>query len=738
MSILLVLSLAFLLTGLTQTTLPANSSLIVYDRNQRELYRHTETSTNGKVTDTPYSLKASTLIAEDRHFFQHNGIDPAAWIRLLAERIGILEGETGGSTIAQQTARAILGINRPRSVFNKLEDIVLSQLLENTSDKSSLLNYYLNSIDYGNATHGITAASQYYWDSLPETLSWQQATLLAALIKNPTQLNPYRNLPGVLKRQTYISDSLLKHNIISTEEHQLLKATPLQLAAEGKKIKAPHFVYFAISELEKVYGKQFWNNHQVQVITTLDVDFYDNNREITQEELQKLSDKEANNSASIIVDNKSGEVLSYLGNRNFFDTSHAGAVDMVQALRQPGSALKPFIYLTAILNGWGTGTVIYDIPSRFLTASDTPYTPLNYDLKFHGPVTLRSALANSYNVPAVKALEYAGLNQAKSLLKRFGINSLTNDNDHYGLSLALGSGEVSLWELSNAYRTLANRGEFSDLKFIKALQIDGKEYSLSNNIPVPAQAPVPAAISMLTDVLSDQAAREPQFHEHNDISFPFPVAAKTGTSRDFNDNWVLGYTPRYTVGVWVGNTDGTPMKQVSGIAGAGPIFHRLMSSLGPQGSFALAKDVEKAIICLPSGLLPTTLCPHTVEEFFLPNTEPTRTDTWYQNDGLHVPSELSSWQQEFATTSTLMAGLRILAPQNHDIFQLDPETPLENQSIPCRIQAPEMHTIRIHLNGKILNSCNLPLESGKYTLTVSAMDKNDQKHEKSVSYQVQN
>lgn len=738
---LIAITLLFLGSACITQKSSTEGGLIIYDRNQKELYRITTTSEGPEPSILTEPILASTLTAEDGRFFEHNGIDFVAWLRVLGEHIGKNPTTTGGSTITQQVARANLGINRPRNIFNKIADIALATYIEKAYEKEAIINHYLHTTDYGNTRIGISAASQYYFGTSTENISWQQASLLAALVKNATQLNPHNNLSQLLKRQRYIANAMEKKHIISAEENSVIQSSSPKLQPPENVITAPHFVHFVIRELEKEFGTNFWEQKNVKVTTTLDLSMYENARSITQQELTKLHEKNANNSASIIINNTTGEILSYIGNNNFFDTEHSGEVDMIQALRQPGSALKPFIYLTSIMNGWGTGTIIYDIPSRFLTASNTPYTPLNYDLKFHGPVTMRSALANSYNVAAVKALEFVGIPKAKNILQQFGITSLVAENDFYGLSLALGSGEVSLFELSNAYRILAQEGKASRPVFIKEIQINDKKtpWKKIESKTSPSSS-LKAATSMITDILSDNQARTPQFEEHNDLAFTFPVAAKTGTSRNFNDNWTLGFSNNYTIGVWVGNTDGTPMKQVSGIAGAGPIFQRLMKTFDHQGTFTLDPSVEKVTICLPSGLLTSRLCTNTVQELFLPNTGPKESDNWYQTDGLHMPPELSSWADQFTSNIKLSTGLIILSPQDRDIFQLDKEVPMDQQNIPCRITTSQLNNITITLNQKIISrssDCNLPKTPGNYTLEIAGTTTTGEIKTHSVHYKIQ-
>ncbi|MBP7057380.1 penicillin-binding protein 1C, partial [Candidatus Gracilibacteria bacterium] len=711
---------------------PASSSgqIIINDRNGKQLMQlntDSERQRSVSLEEIPSRVILSTLVAEDQRFFTHHGVDGLAMAR--AAKDAILAGKvvSGASTISQQVARNILGINRDRTYINKIEEILTSLIIEKLSTKASILTYYLNQAFYGNNSYGIEQAALTYFQTPLANLDWNQTTLLVALPQNANYLNPYTNIDTVRKRQITIAEQLHKKLLINNEELTSIKTAPPTLTAPQSTIIAPHFSYAVIATLEEQYGKNFWHQHQVTITSTLDRDLYQQQKTIISHELEKIADKNVHNAASIMIDNQTGNIMSYIGNRDYFDTAHQGAVDMVQAKRQPGSALKPFIYLGTILfKGLGTGSIFFDVPTQFQTSQDTPYTPLNYDLEYHGPVTMREALANSYNIPAVQALEKIGSNQALTLLQRFGISSLTEPSDHYGLSLALGSGEVSLLELTNAYRGLANQGIVSAPRMITSVVIDGKEVTF-----VPKKTPEPnfttpqlkAAITMITDILSDNQARLAEYGEHNVLDFGKKIAAKTGTSRNFHDNWTVGYSKNHTVGVWVGNSDGSAMQQISGIAGAGPIFHGIMVSHNlqalPPGDMSL---ITPLTICLPSGLLPTPYCNHRSQELFLTDQRPTTPDTWYQEDGLHLPSELTFWQQRFTTKA--QPGLQIIKPHQGDDFQLDAEIPLASQSIPCQIAANQVSNLRIMLNGKLLSTttaCSLPLEPGHYRLTVTGI-----------------
>lgn len=742
-SVPIVIAVGILCIFIFQTHSSSPGSLTISDRTGQELLFLSENSDRRKevaISQIPFSVIASTLQTEDQRFAEHHGIDWIASARAIYDDIQAGHIVSGASTISQQVARNLLGTNRPRTLVEKAKDISLALLLERTYSKDEILDFYLNHIFYGNHTYGIAAAAQTYFDVPLSKLDWNQATLLAAIPQNASYLNPYRDMQTVRNRQLTIAKKLQQNQLIGLEEYQDIQNTIPQLSPAEQIVQAPHFGYFVLHQLEAQYGADFWHGHRVEVSTTLNRDWYRESLRLMQVELAKVKDKNVHNAAVVALDNATGEILSYVGNADYFDKSHNGAVDMIQALRQPGSALKPFIYLgTVMFAGLGTGSMFYDVPTNFLTAQNTPYTPLNYDLNYHGPVTMREALANSYNIPAVKALEKIGITKARQLLHDAGITSIEEDNDHYGLSLALGSAEVSLYQLTNAYRTLANQGTYSDPQGIIAVTIDGQTTTWPTAKKL-TQTSWDQPSLLITDILQDKDARLAEFGENNALEFPYPVAAKTGTSRNFNDNWTIGFTPQVTVGVWVGNSDGQAMEQVSGISGAGPIFHQVMNVVNnnTNKTFKALQTLTSTTICLPSGLLPQPLCNHRSQEYFLPGTAPTSPDTWYQPDGLHLPTELHYWQQQFAVKSS--TGLAIIAPHDQDVYTLDREIPLANQAIKCSIYAPNVKDLTIKLNQQVIShttSCSLPFTKGKYTLNAEGMDPNGKVLSQTINYSVQ-
>jgi penicillin-binding protein 1C len=437
--------------------------------------------------------------------------------------------------------------------------------------------------------------------------------------------------------------------------------------------------------------------------------------------LESVKDKGISNGALVVLDNTTSEILSLIGSKDFFDSEHDGQVNGALALRQPGSALKPFTYGLALERGMTPASLIEDGPSQFVTAAGN-YNPQNFDRKYHGVLSLRTALACSYNIPAVAVLQMIGPDLLYQRLKALGFESLKQSPGFYGLGLTLGNGEVSLLELVRAYSALPRQGVF--LKDRSILNVRTK-----NNKPAvipgrPEGKPVfpPPIAYIVTDILADKDARIPSFGYNTPLSFPFPVAAKTGTSKDFRDNWTIGYSPKYTVGVWVGNFDGKPMQNVSGITGCGPLFRDIMLLLHQKtgwNEFKEPEDIIRTSVCSLTGELPTAYCRGTVEEVFIKGTEPHRPCSRHQR-GFPVTESAVLKSKESA-----LARLEVAAPQNGDIFKLDPVLRKEHQRIKLKAATPPgFRTDKVEwwINGTKAGEAVYPysifwnLQPGSYTI----------------------
>ena len=574
---------------------------------------------------SPYVIKA-TIAGEDKNFFYHRGIDALAILRAIYQNIRAGRIVSGGSTITQQLVRNIYHF--PRNWFYKIVEMWLAMRLENTISKQEILVQYLNRVYYGNQTYGIESASRLYFDKPASHLSLAESAFLAGLPRAPTILDPYRNFNSVRKRQIEILRRMFKNRMINLTEYNRALNQRLNLVPKDINFNAPHFCDMVLSKINSTEKRQ-----NISIIqTTLDLKLQKEIELLLKNHIKRLENRGVTNGAVVVMDNYSGEILSLAGSVNYFDEHHDGQVNGAISLRQPGSTLKPFTYGIALEKGMTPADIIPDIETCFHTEKGDFY-PANYDGKFHGPVRLRTALACSYNIPALRVCEYIGPHTLLTRLRKAGFQSLKKSADYYGVGLTLGSGEVTLLELCRAYSAIARGGIFKREKiFLKILDREGREIRLKiKNGSTLIFSPQISYI--LTHILSDRDARVPAFGYNSPLNLPFQCAAKTGTSKDFRDNWVIGFTPKYTVGVWVGNFDGKPMHNVSGITGCGPLFRDIMLLLerrGTGGDFRKPSGLTEISICPLSGKIPNSHCPGKIQEIFIKGTEPVETCSYHK------------------------------------------------------------------------------------------------------------
>ena len=532
--------------------------------------------------EIPLPLVQATLAAEDRRFWQHPGVDwkgtlRAAW-QLGANRRIV----SGGSTITQQLIK--LAHPRPRTLRSKLIEAVQALRLEQVWDKQRILSEYLNRLEYGNFNTGCPAAAQFYFAKPLGDLSPAECALLAGLPQAPSRLNPHTHLGRARKRQQWILQGMNQRGWLTNEEFGRAQHELLRLAKHPRVFEAPHFIDLVLRLEGNSAGTgspAFWGqpNREANTLTsarrvrtTLDLELNRFTEETLRDHLSRLTMKHVHNGSAVVIDNRSGHVLALVGSENYFAPA-AGEVNGAWAPRSAGSTFKPFAYLLAFENGATPASIVSDVPAEFPTSTGL-FAPVNYNRHCYGPVRYRVALANSLNISAVKVLAAAGGPEAlRHKLQSCGLSTLVQPGDYYGLGLTIGNAEARLLELANAYACLARLGEF-------------KPYLLVD-VPGSARAGAPSArrvaereaAYLIADILSDNTARTLAFGAESPLRFDFPVACKTGTSSDFRDNWAFGYAPEFTVGVWVGNFDGSPMQNVSGVSGAGPILHSLFERL---------------------------------------------------------------------------------------------------------------------------------------------------------------
>lgn len=670
-----------------------------------------------KLEEVSPDLVNATIVAEDRTFYLHPGINPFAIARALVQNIRFGRVISGASTISQQVIRNIY--RRRRTIFSKIYETWLALRLERTISKDDILAQYLNRIYYGNQAYGIDAAARLYFDKPAADLSLAEAAFLAGLPRSPSALDPYRAFRQAKERQGNILDQMYAQGSIEVRRRERGKSEPLRLVAVQKNFRAPHFCDFILQQVASI-KKQ--NLSRIQ--TTCDYSLQKKIEILVRDHIKTIETKNITNAAVIVLDNTRGEILSMVGSADFFDDLHDGQVNGATSLRQPGSALKPYTYGLALERGMTAAEILEDRDFYFPTPEGS-YSPRNYDLKFHGTVRLRQALACSYNVPAVSLLETLGPDLLYQRLKRAGFESLHRSPTHYGVGLTLGNGEVTLLEMSRAYSALARGGLYvKERSIIKCLDNKEKEIPWGKE-EKPVEIFSPEVAFIITDILSDKDARVPAFGYLSPLNLPFDCAVKTGTSADFRDNWTIGYTPRYTVGVWVGNFDATSMHNISGVTGCGPLFKDIMLLLenGKRRiSFAENRDVTKVKVCPLSGKLATEHCPGAMEDVFIRGTEPREHCPIHSADETSKP-KLGLGPEDF----------RITFPQDRDVFKIDPVLRPEFQRIKLKSSMPsdwEIDRVEWWINQRKIGETAYPfcvywsLRPGRFTIEAVAVRSN--------------
>lgn len=561
-------------------------TILLYDINQgirRTLIKSSDISAN---------IKNATVAIEDSEFYQHHGIKLTSFIRAVFANLGSVSYTQGGSTITQQVIKNAL-LTSKKSIARKLKEWILALKLEQVMTKDEILATYLNDSPYGGNIYGVEEASMSFFGKHASDVSLAEAAYLAALPNAPTYYSPYGgNRSALEKRKNLVLTQMLKNAFITQAEYDDAKAEQVKFLPLGDSgIKAPHFVMDVKAELEQMYGKEVMYSGGFKVTTTLDYNLQAKAEEIANRYgLSNEKNFNASNAAMTAIDTTNGDILALVGSRNYFDPNIQGNFNVATAHRQPGSSIKPIIYAEALKKGYTADTVVFDVPTEFSTLCnpdgtpikqedvDNCYMPENYDGKYLGPVTFRNALAQSINVPAIKVLYLAGIQDSIDLANNMGIESL-NDPNRYGLTLVLGGGEVSLLELTGAYTVFANNGIKNSPHDILKIE-DANGSTIYSYTPNPKQALDPNIAETITDILSDNQAREPLYGLQSPLYFPdYDVAVKTGTTNDYRDAWTIGYTPRVAVGAWAGNNDNSSMaKKVSGYIVA-PMWNEFMKEV---------------------------------------------------------------------------------------------------------------------------------------------------------------
>ncbi len=639
-----------------------------------------------ELQDIPEALREATIAIEDATFYENPGYNLEGILRALVNNLtgGAVQG---GSSITQQLVKNVLIDPSERTSLSfdrKIRELILAIQISRRYSKDQILEWYLNSNYYGNLAYGVEAASQVYFGKPVSELTLAEAAMLAAIPQSPA-LNPIDNYDLARERQRLVLDLMVEQGYLSSEEAEIAYQAALEIRPPEERfdLLAPHFSIAARRQLEEILGPELLHRGGLTVYTTLDYPLYLQIECVARTHVARLSgqppttvipaadgspceaaeylpplspedqnvDHHVSNAAVVIMNPATGEVLAMMGSLDYHDTRIDGNFNVALAERQPGSAIKPFTYLTAFQQGYTPATMTLDVRTAFDVQSNQPYVPENFDRQFHGPQSIRSALANSYNIPAVQVLEWVGVDNVIRTAHAMGINTLDRGLDHYGLSLTLGGGEVTLYDMTYAYGVLANLGEmrgrptpeesrrpgFRALDPTLILRVEDRNGTIlwqygEGNTFGSRSVVEPSLAYLLNDILSDNVARRPSVGTNTVLQLSRQAAVKTGTTNDFRDNWTIGYTPQIVAGVWVGNTDNTPMVEMPAITGSAPIWHAAMEYAHrnlPTQTWSRPDDIVEMTVCQTSGLLPTAYCP-TRQEIFRRGTEPTTYDTIYQ------------------------------------------------------------------------------------------------------------
>ena len=629
----------------------------IYDRNDKLLFDifTDQNRTLVPLSEIPDNVKKATIAIEDKDFYKHGGINPiGGMLRALAASVTGRQLQ-GGSTITQQLVKSAL-LTPERTVTRKVKEIILAFWVELLYSKDKILEMYLNQVPYGGTAWGVGTASEKYFGKKVKDLNLAESALLAGLPQAPTLYSPFGSKPELsIQRQHAVLKRMVEDKYITPQQEEDAKNITLTFA-KPTNIKAPHFVMYVKEKLVEKYGENLVERGGLQVTTTLDLDLQEYAQASVAADIEKISYMKVGNAAALITKPATGEILAMVGSTDYFATP-SGSYNVTTALRQPGSSIKPVNYAIGIENKLVTpGTMLIDEPTCWGVVNQANYCPKNYDGKFHGPVQVRFALGNSYNIPAVKMLYMNTLETMVASASAFGFDTF-REPKYYGLSLTLGGGEVQMTDMAEAFGVFANSGIRKDLVSIRKI-IDrngkvleeNKDPNLDKTIPSQLLLKGTRVVSaetafLISHILLDNNARQDAFGPNSTLVIPgHAISVKTGTTDDVRDNWTIGFTPQILVAVWVGNNDNTPMNRslVSGVTGAAPMWNKLMKKALEGKPDLWPKQPEGVIgkqICTISGLLPPNGeepangdkgC-QTRFEYFWKGTEPTEKEQLKQS-----------------------------------------------------------------------------------------------------------
>lgn len=569
-------------------------------------------------------VKQATLASEDKDFYTHTGFSPRGIVNAIYQNIRPNGLNNGGSTVTQQLVKNSL-LSEKRSLLRKYQELILSAEIERRYTKDEILEMYLNSVYFGEGAFGIEDAAQVYFNKSAVDLSIAEATLLVGLLPAPSAYSPISGSPEKAEiRQDYVLNRMVDEKYIDDQTRQIADDAQLNYSTETltRDFRAPHFALMVKEELERKYTEEKIARSGYRVVTTLNLDWQTKAENAVSAQVARLARSNVSNGAAVIVDSSSGEIRALVGSHNWEDTTN-GKINMATAERQPGSSFKPLVFASGIENEVFSAASTWEDKA---TDFGGGYIPKNYDLKYHGTVTTRQSLANSYNIPAVAALQKNGIKATVSTAKDLGLTTL-EDSETHGLSLALGSGQAKLTEMTNAYATFANQGKYNNLTTIKSItNKDGKKIYTHNAEDKKALSEQTAYI--MSSMMSDATARSATFGSSLSLQGQRLAAVKTGTTENYRDAWTIGYTPSLAVGVWIGNNDNSPMTSVAGSSGAAPIWRTIMNQTlqnTPKEQFTTPSGLTIRSICRSSGALAQNAGDNTMTEYFRPGTLPKTT-----------------------------------------------------------------------------------------------------------------
>ncbi|MEP7000085.1 MAG: penicillin-binding protein 1C [bacterium] len=696
------------------------------------------------------------VAVEDHRFWDHHGVDARAIARATRDNLNASKVTSGASTITMQLARLLH--SSPRRWDGKLSQAMWALRLEAHLSKQQILEQYLNRVQLGQATVGVGAASALYFNASASELSLGQAATLAGIAHAPSRENPYTSPKRAGARRAFALRRMRRLGYASREDVDRIRDESLRTPSLTPPFLAPHFtsrVLSWVSEENATSGEvqilrraalapfDFAQGRRDDIVSSLDLGLQTAIESEVRHTVDMLRDRGVEHAAAVVLDNETGEVLAWVGSPNFW-AQEDGQTDMVVSARQPGSALKPFLYGMALDRGFTAASVLPDLPKAFATATGA-YSPRNYDRTFRGPVRAREALASSYNVPAVHLAARLGAGSLLQTLRLAGFESLQRDAEYYGLGLALGNGDVTLIELANGYRALASAGEWRPWTW----QLTSRGSASGAGASRGRRVISPMASAILLNMLSDADARIPGFGLSTPFDFPFPVAVKTGTSRHFTDNWAVATTRGFTVAVWAGNFNGRPMQGVSGITGAGPLLHRAVMETAKRvapGHFTTPSEAGAVAqpVCRLSGLRATSECAQ-LTEWFAPGTAPAATDDWEHGGSITLPAEYAEWARQRslptadgvtlaaavqesrevimpAPVDTLSTGVaashhahfQITSPRDGDRYAIPAGVETKYATISLRTNRAGRATVKWSVDGKAYTNGRWPLAEGTH------------------------